>query len=629
MPLTPPTPTPPSPKRLAGSRRPILRVLAAVAIAGLALSGAFVSLMPAGHAGAVAPVQDPVKQEWSARSGALSQLNSLGGLPDPGVAIHQATAASTQALGEAGQPISAALADAKAQLDAALRAGAALPANYVPGMDVGAFVKVAKPAAFPLPAFGGKLDVGALRTVAVQVDPSPVVERGFRVPTMGLEQAEALAGQLTLAYAMLEKTLDGLNASAVTGAIPGGLPLPVALPGLGGPQARDASNAADPDEQGALHAGDHAGALLKSVESAYAVSQPSLASLLSGYQGLAGQVQALVDAAHNATAKAQEGVQAQLQARIEGLRQAVDGAQKKALDTVAAQRAAIEAAVQDAQAALRQALDAQVAAVQGAVQSDVQRLNALAAQLPDVADAARQKIQSTVDIAVANLSRVQGMDTAASVQAVQAAGARALQKVMQDTLAHGQALKDAAAEVQARGEAAVRQLTQQATTALATLQGTATKALAKADDLQTYLTDLALAQATAAEAAETAAAQAALDQLLKLEKEQVAKVTKMGLQLAGSSDAALKSVGDLVDKVGTTASAEVQKDIGYVAKVSGDYAKVPTSQRMERANAWSTVANLAGGRLDKVLSTTDALADLADQVVAAARSAKAQIQGMA
>jgi hypothetical protein len=103
----------------------------------------------------------------------------------------------------------------------------------------------------------------------------------------------------------------------------------------------------------------------------------------------------------------------------------------------------------------------------------------------------------------------------------------------------------------------------------------------------------------------------------------------MGLQLAGSSDASLKAVGELVDKVGTTASAEVQKDIGYVAKVSGDYAKVPTSQRMERANAWSTVANLAGGRLDKVLSTTDALADLADQVVAAAKSAKAQIQGMA
>ncbi|MEA3202857.1 MAG: hypothetical protein QOI63_523 [Thermoplasmata archaeon] len=606
----------------------MLRLVAVVAVAGLALSGAFMAL--AGHT-APAAVKDPAKQEMTTRSTALAQLNSLAGLPDATAAIHQATATSAQVLGEAGQPVAAAVADAQAQLGDVLKGLAALPAGYVPGMDVSGLVQAVKPAAFPLPAFNGRLEVGAFRTSAILADPSPVVARGLHLPGQSLGQLGDLGNQLGVAYGTLQDALKAIDTSAVTGAVPGGLPVVGSLPGLGGApaQAQDANDAADPDEQGAILAGAHAGKLLGSVEAAYALSQPSLAGLLAGYQGLAAQVQTLVDEAHNTTAQATVTIQDTLDARVAALKEAVDAAQAKAMATVAAQRQAVEAAVAGLQAELKQVVDAQSAAVQAAVQADLDRLNGLAAQLPAVADAAKDKIQSTVDVAVGELSHLQGMETTASVQAIQAAGAAAMQKLIQDTLARTQALKQAAADLQARGEATIATLTEAANGALPKVQALAAKTVAKADDLSAYVVDLARAQAAAAQTAERAAAQAALDQVAKLELAQVAKVTKLGLQLTAATGPAMQSVDALVTQVGTAASGEVEKDIGYVAKVSKDYAKVPTGDRMERAHAWSTVAGLAGGRLDKVLATTQALDDLAGQVLNAASAAKAQIEAMA
>jgi hypothetical protein len=215
------------------------------------------------------------------------------------------------------------------------------------------------------------------------------------------------------------------------------------------------------------------------------------------------------------------------------------------------------------------------------------------------------------------------------VQAIQSAGAKAMQTVLQDSLARAQALKDAATDLQSRGEAAVRQLTQAAATSRSALEDAATKAVARVADVQEFLLALATAQADAAEQAETDAAQLALGKLAGLEQAQVAKVTKAGLALASSTGKTLQAVGALVAQVGTSTSAQVEKDIAYVAKVSGDYAKVPTGPRIEKADAWALVAGLANGRLEKVLTATGELDSLADQVLQAAQAAKAQIEGMA
>jgi hypothetical protein len=622
---------------------------AVVAVAGLALSGAFLAL--AGHSGRTAPgtlqAQDPARQEWAAKSSALSQLTALSSLgPEAAATIRQATAQSTQAIAQANAALAAATDDATSKVEGAVQGGilSALPADYVPGLDLGASVKVPKPAAFPLPAFSGQLAIGGFDTAAVRADLSPVVARGLHLPAVGVAPLDDLTGQAGAAYATLQHALEGLSLPAGPGGLPvdlpgglpigdlpvgglpvGGLPLGLAVPA----QAQNANDAADPDEHGALVAGTHADALLASVEKAYALSQPSLSSLLASYQGLAAQVQALVDAAHGATAQARVDIEAQLADRVAALQDVAARAERQALDLANGQRSAITGAAHDAQAALRQVLKAQAAAVQGAAQADLERLTAMVTQMPSAAEAAQQAIQATVDGAVANLTRLQGSDTAASVAAIQAAGAKAVQKVLDESLARAQALKAAATDLQARADAAVRQLQQAADGTLSTLDGTATQALAKLGDAQAYLTELARAQEAAATLAETAAATAALAKLAPLEQARVAKLVKDGLAIAGTTQATVQAVDALVEQVGTATGAQVQKDIGYVAKVSKDYAQIPTSDRLARAAAWSAVAGTAAGRLGEVLSITNELSGMAGQALQAAQAAKAQIEAMA
>ncbi|HEX2065251.1 MAG TPA: hypothetical protein VHI93_00415, partial [Candidatus Thermoplasmatota archaeon] len=504
-------------------------------------------------------------------------------------------------------------------------------------------VKLPPVADFPLPAFTGSLDVGSFTAATVRGDASPVAPRGFHLPATGVAPVDSLGSQVASAFGTLQAALETANATVAGGLPLGGLPtdeLPVELPvpvtglpplGIGSfpGQAQGASDAADPDEKGAAVAGAHAAALLKSVEDAYAVGKPSLAGLLAGYQGLAGQVQALVDEARNATQHARTSIQAELVRRVTAIQEEGDRAQKQAAELVAGQRKGLEGALASAQASLEASLDAQVAAVRSAVLEDSRRLDGLAAQVSSQVQATQQRIQSIVDGAVANLTRVQGADTTATVEAIQAAGVQAVHKVTQDGRARALEIKQAATSLQARGEAAVRQLTQAKAAALATLEEAAQDALGRSEEAQAYLVALARAKANVAEAAETAAATLALGKLPGLESAQVAKVTKAGLALVASSGNAVLAVERLVGQVGDATSEQVEKDIRYVEGVSKDYAKVPTGERLERAKAWSAVATLVEGRLGQVLETTDQLAVLASQVAHAADAAKAQIEGMA
>jgi hypothetical protein len=624
-----------------------VRLFAVSAVATLVVAGTLIALS-GGHT-SVTQAQQAAKDAGTTRSSALVRLNSLSGLGDGQAAIAQATTASAQVLGKANQPLASALGGVGVQLNDVLNTPVSLPdvpAEYLPGMDLSSYVETPKVAAFPLPAFSGILQVGSFKAEVVHDDPSMVAPRSsLHLPTTGVGSVDALGSQLVDAYGALQQALDDLNVSSLTGQVPTGTLPTDGVPLLGGlstgmlpgiglypSQAQDANDAVDPDERGAHLASDHVGALLGSTEKAFAVSKPSLANLLAGYRGLATQVQDLVDDAHKATQQAGTDIQSELESRLADIKKQADSTQKEAVQTVLAYRRAVEDAAQKAQSSLQDALTSRVGSIQDALASDLPSLNGLASQVQGLAESRKAEIQGVVDSAVANLTRIQastGVDTTASILAVQSAGAMAMQKVDADALAQAQAFKAAAADLQKRAQAALRQATQAADAAAATLNDTATQAIQQSKDAQAYLVDLARAQAAAAAGAQQKAADAALAQLPTLEQARVAKLVQAGLALTGATDGVLAAVDGLAAQVTEQTGTQAQKDIGYIAKVSHDYGRVPTSERMQRADFWSGIAGTSTDRLAKILSTTQDLQDLASQVTEAAQQAAAQIEGMA
>jgi hypothetical protein len=640
--VTPPNPVPPSPSSSKARPRSTLRLFA-LGAAALVVSGALLAIgmphsstSPAAHGTDASHAVTPV----TAQADAVARLNSLADLgADVPAAIRDATMDSAAALG-AG-PLAAALADAQAQRDALLKDTAlpALPDDFIPGMDLGAHVKVPKPAAFPLPSYSGSLSVAGLEVGTVLADDSGAAPpSGPHAPATGVGAADARQGQGLQG----DGTLENLLGSAPTGlpdlpaptglpAIPG-VPGVPGVPGLTGYPAGDANSAVDPDEHGAVLSSDHAVKLLSSVEGAYAVSQPSLAAVLANYQSLAARAQALVDDAHNATTQADEAIHGQLDGRLAAIQDAADKAEAQANQLVGAYSAAAKGAVQKAQAALQGAASAQADAIQSAVEGDVGRLTALAEQVQSLAESRKADIQATVNAAAEQLSRLQG-DASAGVPdglpALQAAGQAALQKVNSAAAARVQAIQAAATDLQARAQSALRHLAPAAMTASQRLNDTLADALGHAGDVKEYLVGVARAQAEAATAAEQGAADAALAKLPSLEQARVSKVVDAALKMADAAAGAVHSVDALLDRVANATSEKVGQDIRYIGKVSSDYKVVPTPERSARATFWSTVAGASSGRLDGVLSATHDLDAMARQVLQAAQQAKAQIEDLA
>jgi hypothetical protein len=567
-----------------------------------------------------------------AKASPVEQLNALASMgADPATAIRQATADSSAAMGAASASLAAALEAVRAESLAKLPPLPALPSDYLPGMDLAGSVKLPKPAAFPVPVYGGGLTLPGFETKDILDSVSPAVApSGPHAPPTGSAAADAALAQLLQAYGALAKTLETANLSNLpappVGVVPEGLLPPLPVPGLGGgypAQARDANDAADPDEQGAKLARVHAGELLASVEAAYAVSHPSLGKVLTAYQGLADRVEAMLEETHNATTQAETAIQAQLEERLAAIEASAEQARQQAVKLTSAHRAAVQSTAQKAQALLTQAANAQAAAIQDAVAGDLAQLQELSAQAQATALARRADIQKLAGDALAQVEA-----GSAAEAAIQAAGEGALKKVGTETQARVQAFQAAATDLQARAQAAMRQLTRAAGAASQRINDTVEQALQQADDTQAYLTDLARAQADVATAAQQAAADAVLAKLPGLEKARADKLVQTALKATENAKALAKSVGDLTDRVAGLTGEQVGKDIGYIAKVSADYGRVPTSQRLERSGFWSGVAHTADSRLGTVLSTTGTLEQMSGKLLLAAQQAEAQIESL-
>lgn len=635
-----PTPNPPS------SPRPRNRVLAVVAVLALAATGLAAVFLA--HGNAQASLRSSRDQAQATERDAQARLQALA---DLSAATRQAQLALQAASGLpdlAG--LQAQLAQATAQFEAAL-AASTLPSvapGYVPGGNMSAYLHASVPTPLVAPDFSGRLDLSAAGVASLTGSASPVdPPTGPHVPGTGVASADQVVLQLLGSYGALEDalaTVQGLL-PAGTGAVPdpstllgGGVPLPVAVPGLpagvGGsyPQpVQDANDAADPDGTGAMQAAAHAAGLLRASQTAVGQSTDNLNALLDVYQQLAPLVQQLIQQTRDAATQAGHDLPAQAQRNIDALTSASDQARAATLQAIGEYRAAVQQAAQDATGRVDRVLQQRVDAVRDAGRDVGAQLDAQTESLKELLQARHAAIQAISDSALATLAQLgtQGIDVSDDVAGVQAA-AQAAQHTVDASL--GKLLDDvAAARSQAMGtvDATIKDATSAAADVRAGVTAAVADTLAQTQLTSQFVVDLAQAQLVQDVAATQDLAARTLANVTHAANQRVHAVLDQALALTGATPRLVDATSGLVGQLANLTQVEVGKDVDYIAKVAHDYGQVPVGERAQQAAYLTAVADADGHTLDSVLASGTHLQDVIQQVLDAAGAARGQILSLA
>lgn len=659
-----PTPTKPSnaPAK-PGPNRPWPRMFAIGAVALLVAAGMAAVLTGL----AKDPSADPTQQQAAYTSDALSRVNALGSLE--GAISSRGRDLGVPDLGTAEvAELAAELAAAQAALQGALAAADNLPMvpeYYVPGMDLSLDVPPHLPEAYPLPIHETGLTAGEYTGIGLVGDASPVTGRnGLHVPSTGNPAVDDVVAQLMGACDTLRGLVaqapvptgvpdpckvEGLDHLPIPTDVPGGIPVdpfsilgplpvgdPTGLLGGGMPapsgQVQDANDAVSPDEQGARTAHLHATGVLVATGGAYSQTEATLQELLATYSGLALQLEELLAQAEGKAELAKEAIPEVLQDRLASIGARADALQAQAQRMAGEYERTARTAAAQALSLAEGASQSHIEDLQSTLDAQVARLNMQAKEISALAESRRVAVEALVASAVANLTRMaeeSGVDASAQVAAIQAAGKAALANLEAQATSEVEVLRQTAVLLQARAQAAVPRMASLGLRATEAINATLEDALERAGAAKQYLTDFATAQAAVAMAAEAEAMEKALGTVDVLLERHTDKLKQTALALVTGVPDVVNSTADLVEKASELAESEVGKDLDYIAKVASDYSKVPTDERMARAQVWNAL-QLAGRDSVVVLDGKgEALNGLAAQVVAAAAGAKAQVESIA
>jgi len=657
------------------------RLFAAGAVLLLAVAGLAVVLTGGHGASGHVTAQDQANYA----SDALARINGLSALD--GSRARDVAATLPNDLGaDQVAALQKALADAQAQLKAALD-GASLPpvpSTYVPGADLSADVGVPTVAAYPLPSLGAHLTVGPYVALNVSGTPAPGHDGGLRAPSTGNPTVDAALAQLLGACESLQGLVSGTSgltgpvSSLPVGSVPvatptlpadpcnldgitgtplpaptgilNGIPdptagvldpitglLPVALPGApsGAPdtsgQVQGADDTIAPDEAGAAVSQLHAGRILGAAGMAYSTTNHTLSDLLSTYAGLAAQLRDLIAAAHAAGDQATDAIPKVLDARLAAITEQVASLRADTERLVAGYESTVRAAAAAALGTAQDTLKQQEATLQATLDSDVASLNGQVKALTDLAADRTAAVNEAVRSATENLTAmagVTGVDATQQVAAIRAAGDAAVKALAAQATAQVDALKQEAVLLQASAQAVVPRLMGLAQRAMAQVNATVADAVATADRTRSYLDDLATAQAAVLSQAERNAEAIALAKVPAMVAAYETQVKRIALDLTDSLPDVVASTDALVHQTSDLATNQVGKDLDYIAKVATDYSKVPTQDRMARADYWGTVDAAGHDALDTLSAQGDALDGLAAQVVSAAHAAHDAVEAV-
>ncbi|HUR24850.1 MAG TPA: hypothetical protein VM327_02420 [Candidatus Thermoplasmatota archaeon] len=592
-----------------------LFVLTAVAFAVVRHDG------QASPAGIAPPTPEAYTADVLTQMAALSAMGAVdsAGVPVSGVAA--GLNASAAAL------FDAAVASTMGALAQAIAASALpeLPTDYV----AGSLPEVPLPTSdgYGLPDLPVGPVLGTFTSVSVQGEASPVGSRQGSTPidTLLLQVQAGLA------------TLEGLLGGLPVGGLPvGGLPVGGGgLPGLpvGGDvpsQAQGAQGTLQPDEEGALLADGHATALLGVTSGAYSSTSAELTSLLAGYQGLVEQVEQTIELTHSIQGKASADVKATLDERLAAIDAQARSLNAQAVRLVAEHRRIAEQAAGQASAAVVAELARQTDALAAAHAQALAAVNVQTEAVLRQADSNKAAVDALVAAASAELGKPGSpADAVSGLAAIEAARIAADLKIDREAKARVQALESATARIDAQAAALQATLSAKADKAQDQVNETLQAALEQGDQVQGYLVAVAKVQAEQAEVLETRLARETLAQIEAAGEAHVADLVRTSLKATESAQGILAATSDLVEDVDGLASAEVGKDLDYIAKVTDDYGRVPTEERKERAAHWSAASATIDGLLGTTLASGHNVEVLAQRTVAAAAQAQADLQAMA
>ncbi|MHB8633662.1 MAG: hypothetical protein ACYDBQ_06830 [Thermoplasmatota archaeon] len=625
--------------------KPSKRLLALFA-AGIVVAASTLVILGQLHS-ATASLPAPGRDATAITQDALSHI---GGLADVGSSV-AATGTPAAGVADIASDLEAKLTAAQNELKAKLDAAAALPtvpADYSVGADVSANLAPGAVQSFVPPQFMRPLMLSDFQSFTVSGSRSPAMERTApHAPPTGQPAADSLMGTLLGSYGELSTAWAIVNGTALPAgvpgvpALPGGLPLPAGVPGVpalpvpGGllgtgypAPVAGANDVADPDAAGALSAAEHASGLLSVTTHAIQGSNASLTSMLTAYDGLAAAVQGVIDSTHSVATKARTDIPAQLATRLAEFTAQEAALKSQATRVVGGYRATVGGALDAAQTADAAALTDHLSALQDRVAAQQASLSQAQANLQALASTHSQEIRVAVAQATADLEawgKAHAANVAANVGAVEAAGHAANATLALDVKARMASLQEASDALTAAVAPAQARLSTIVQVAMALANTTVATSLQEADRVQGFLVAVATATADRDTAAARDAATTTLANLDILAQAHIRSVVDDALNLTASADGTVNATATLADQVAGLTGTEVGKDVSFIAKVAGDYGRVPTPQRQAEAGYWAGVAGVYGSALNETLLQGGSLPALAQSVVDRAAQARTQI----
>lgn len=624
--MTPTTPTTLTPgasgaststaQRRKRDRRPLAVVLFSVIAAGLVVAGGtFLQTQRVDRD--AASLDEVVLDPRTYATQASANVSRLAELPPVPVDALQPLSATQEA---AVADLRQAIEDAMAALDATL-AQSALPA--VPDEPLSGNVDGLLPPAqpFPLPALPSTdLGLGGLRLQALNVAESPVGSRAGSPLDDALAQVEGLQAQL-------EDLLGGSPLGELPLEVPPGIG-PLSSPVGGTPtQANDARDAVEPDEDGARSAGAHAQSALGGASSLYTATQSDLEQLLDLYEDLVAKVEEVREALEDAQEDGVRALQVVLDERLVSIEGQVASLKAEADRLVARHAQNVAAAGETLAGTVDEARSTQVAAIE-ATGADVQRqLAEQAAMLKAEAQSRRDDIAAIVSTASTELG--EGPEAEQALQAIQAAAAVAQLKVDRELTSRLATIQAQGRTAQEMVDDAKSDLDAMALQAVSLANVTLSEAVVSDLDVQAHLHDVADTYGKLMSAREAKLATQAVADLEDKVAEQMDEVVATALKGTRAPQDALAQVADVVGDAEATLVDEVGKDVEYVAKVGADYGRIPTDERKARAAHWSGLAGSLEDLLQDVVLDGQAVSSLAQDVLAAAEQAEAELEALA
>lgn len=546
---------------------------------------------------------------------------------------------------EARAELEARIQEARAILDGALAAPEGLPAapaGFVPGADV-----VPGPDAVPdvaphaLPALPGGVpsdlpdDLVWSSADAVfseggsGIPETPVPGAGEITDDVPVPSFEELLAQADALYAEAAALLDSEELAPVHEAL-----ADTPLAGVTAPEdgPSDAPGKADPDEEAARIAKEHAEALLGDAGGTFGDYADGLDAAYDAQAGIVAAVESILAEAQAIQAEAQAQIEAEVDARVADAFQRLEEAQGEVDAALADYLDRAEAARAEAEALVMSAVDAHKPDLEAEAAAQAERLMAAVAGLERVAEERTKAIEAEAASATQVLDRLEashGMDMTAEKQRILAAASSAQQELRAALGTQEEMLVGAAESMAAEATQRVAGLQADAESAVGDLESTVSGAPDELLRIQAFAyghaeavadAELARIQETAGQAQEDLEAEVAAHATQTLRRAQ---------DLNERTVSVLESNLDGIQGILDDAYGKVDLDLGVIDDVREDLETVPTPDREERAEHWSTVHTALQAGLGGVLGQGDALHQATAQALLVSQQASEELAGMA